>query len=147
MRLTTSLWPRGSSSSTAEGPDENSTYASSTTTSPGAASAMARSSSSSTDWPVGLFGVVTNSTSGCFSAITPTAWSASSEKSSRRGAGTHSVRVPAARIGCIEYDGSKPRAVRPGPPKACSSCWSTSLEPLAAQRFSVVSRTPVARVR
>ena len=50
-------------------------------------------------------------------------------------------------IGCIEYDGSKPSAVRPGPPKACRSCWSTSLDPLAAHRFSVVSATPVARVR
>ncbi|CAM5314887.1 hypothetical protein SVIOM342S_04304 [Streptomyces violaceorubidus] len=38
---------------------------------------------------------------------------------------------------CIEYDGSKPIAVRPGPPKVWSSCWMTSLEPLAAQTSHV----------
>ena len=147
VRLTTSLWPWVASSSTADGPAENSTYASSTTTSPGAASAIAASSESSIDCPVGLFGVVTNSTSGACSRTIATARSASREKSSRRGAGTHAVRVPAARIGCIEYDGSKPSADRPGPPKACSSCWSTSLDPFAAHRFPTPSPTPVTRVR
>ena len=43
-------------------------------------------------------------------------------------------------IGCIEYDGSKPSAVRPGPPNACSICWSTSLEPLAAHTLLGVER-------
>ena len=49
--------------------------------------------------------------------------------------------------GCIEYDGSKPTAVRPGPPKACSSCWRTSLEPLAAQTFVAPTGCPSVRVR
>ena len=35
------------------------------------------------------------------------------------------------------------RACGPGPPNACSSCCSTSFDPLAAQRFSVASPTPV----
>ena len=42
-------------------------------------------------------------------------------------------------IGCIEYDGTKPIALRPGPPNACNSCCRISLEPLAAQRFSTSS--------
>ena len=43
---------------------------------------------------------------------------------------------------CIEYEGSKPIAVRPGPPKVCSSCWMTSLEPLAAQTLAGVDLVP-----
>ena len=43
-------------------------------------------------------------------------------------------------IGCIEYDGAKPSAVRPAPPKACRICWSTSLEPLAAHTCSGADR-------
>ena len=35
------------------------------------------------------------------------------------------------------------RALRPGPPKACSNCCRISLEPLAAQRFSTPTSTPV----
>ena len=38
-------------------------------------------------------------------------------------AAIHVVSVPSEMIGCIEYDGTNPTAVRPGPPKACSSCW------------------------
>ena len=68
-------------------------------------------------------------------------------KSARRGAGSHSVRVPPAMIGCIEYDGSKPTASRPGPPNACSTCWSTSFDPLAAHTPAASSGTPVAAVR
>jgi hypothetical protein len=50
-------------------------------------------------------------------------------------------------IGCIEYDGSKPSAVRPAPPNACRICCRISLEPLAAHRFATASGTPVDAVR
>ena len=50
--------------------------------------------------------------------------------------------VPRAMSACIEYEGSKPIAVRPGPPKVCSSCWMTSLEPLAAQTLLGADRVP-----
>ena len=33
-------------------------------------------------------------------------------------------------------------AVRPGPPKASSSCWMISLDPLAAQMFAAASPCP-----
>ena len=46
-------------------------------------------------------------------------------------------------IGCIEYAGVNPSAVRPGPPKAWSRCSSTSLEPLPAHTCSGVTGTPV----
>ena len=51
---------------------ENSAYASSTTTIPGAAPISARSESRSNEPPVGLFGLVTKSRSGCscFTAAT-----------------------------------------------------------------------------
>ena len=55
--------------------------------------------------------------------------------------------VPRAIRACIEYDGSKPIAVRPGPPKVWSSCWMTSLEPLAAQTLAVPTRWPAVRER
>ena len=97
--------------------------------------------------PVGLLGVVTNTTSGRCSSIAATAASADRVKSAARGPPTHWVPVPAARIGCIEYDGSNPSAIRPGPPNACSTCCSTSLEPLAAQSCSMVSATPVRSLR
>ncbi len=42
--------------------------------------------------------------------------------------------------GYIEYVGAKLSATRPGPPKACSSCSITSLEPFAAHTCS--TRTP-----
>ena len=57
-------------------------------------------------------------------------------KSSLRGPEIQPVPVPRAMSACIEYEGSKPMAVRPGPPKVCSSCWMTSLEPLAAQTLA-----------
>ena len=50
--------------------------------------------------------------------------------------------VPRAMSACIEYEGSKPIAVRPGPPKVCSSCWMTSLEPLAAQTLASADLVP-----
>ena len=52
------------------------------------------------------------------------------------------VLVPEAMIGCIEYDGSKPSAERPGPANACSSCSRISLEPLAAHTFALDSVDP-----
>lgn len=64
-----------------------------------------------------------------------------------RGPEIQPVPVPRAISACIEYDGSKPSAVRPGPPKVCSSCWMTSLEPLAAQTFSRATGWPVVFVR
>ncbi len=61
-------------------------------------------------------------------------------KSSLRGPEIQPVPVPRAMRPCIEYEGSKPIAVRPGPPKVCSSCWMTSLEPLAAQTLASADR-------
>ena len=55
--------------------------------------------------------------------------------------------VASAIRGCIEYDGSNPSALRPGPPKACSTCWMISLEPLAAQTWAAVSPWPRYRAR
>ena len=69
------------------------------------------------------------------------------EKSGSRGTGSHAVRVPPAMIGCIEYDGSKPTARRPGPPNACSTCWRISFDPLAAHTPLASRVTPVAAVR
>ncbi len=63
-------------------------------------------------------------------------------KSAARCPAIHRVAVVWAMIGCIEYDGSKPSALRPGPPNACSSCWMTSLDPLAAQVRSAVRPCP-----
>ena len=97
--------------------------------------------------PVGLFGEVTKTTSGSCSAIAPTAWGTSRVKSSARCAGVQRVWVPSEMIGCIEYDGTKPIALRPGPPKACRICWRISLDPLAAQMLSTVSGVPVAAPR
>ena len=68
--------------------------------------------------------------------------STSMVKSSLRGPEIQPVPVPRAIRPCIEYEGSKPIAVRPGPPKVCSSCWMTSLEPLAAQTFAEADLVP-----
>ena len=46
-------------------------------------------------------------------------------------------------IGCIEYAGVNPSAVRPGPPNAWSRCRSTSLLPLPAQTCSGVTSVPL----
>ena len=102
----------------------------------GATSSSRRRSSSETLCPDGLFGLATNTTSGCVRRSRATATSTSRPKSSARLASSHSVWVPSEMIGCIEYDGTKPIALRPGPPNACSSCCRISLDPLAAQRFS-----------
>jgi hypothetical protein len=84
---------------------------------------------------------------GARSASTAAAAGMSIVKSSRRGVGNHSVRVPPAMIGCMEYDGTKPAATRPGPPNACSTCCRISFDPFAAHTFAVVRGTPVAAVR
>ena len=119
---TTTNWPGNwSINPIALGRSENSAYASSTTTIPGAARTSARMSCSGRDPPLGLFGLVMNSTSGCRSATDAQAASMSMLKSGRRGLEIQLVLVPEAMIGCIEYDGSKPSADRPGPANACSS--------------------------
>lgn len=127
-------------SGSSESPWLNSMYASSTTTIDGlaacAASYSARTVSGGTALPVGLLGVVMKTTSGWFSATACTAAAVSIVKSSLRGPEIQPVPVPREMSACIEYDGSKPIAVRPGPPKVCSSCWMTSLEPLAAQTLA-----------
>ncbi len=150
VRETTRLG-RPSSSGSSEARCENSTYASSTITMLGpaacAASYSASTVSASTAVPVGLFGEQTNTTFGRSSAIAVRAASRSMVKSSLRGPETQPVPVPRAISACIEYEGSKPIAVRPGPPKVCSSCCSTSLEPLAAHTCSLVTRYPVVSVR
>ena len=63
-------------------------------------------------------------------------------KSCSRWPTTHSVTVSRAYSGYIEYVGAKLSATRPGPPKACSSCSITSLEPLAAHTCSGVIPCP-----
>ncbi|CAM5423070.1 hypothetical protein SFUMM280S_05802 [Streptomyces fumanus] len=97
--------------------------------------------------PVGLLGVVMKTTSGRCSAMARSAAARSMVKSSLRGPEIHPVPVPRQIRPCMEYDGSKPMAVRPGPPKVCRSCWMTSLEPLAAHTFSLPTRWPVVSVR
>src|SRR6478735_9897152 len=104
-------------------------------------------SCSGRDPPVGLFGLVMNSTSGACCATSAAAASTSTLKSARRGAEIQVVLVPEAMLGCIEYDGSKPRADRPGPANACSSCSRISLDPLAAHTFALDSTRPVDRDR
>ena len=86
--------------------------------------------------PVGLLGEVMKTTSGRCSAMAFSAAATSMVKSSLRGPEIQPVPVPREISPCIEYEGSKPIAVRPGPPKVCSSCWMTSLEPLAAQTLA-----------
>jgi hypothetical protein len=86
-------------------------------------------------------------TSGRCSAIAFSAAGTSTVKSSWRGPEIQPVPVPRAMRPCIEYDGSKPIAVRPGPPKVWSSCWMTSLEPLAAQTLVTSSGWPEVSVR
>src|SRR5664279_4847197 len=104
-------------------------------------------SAGGSDPPVGLLGLVTNTTSGERSATMAAAASMSTVKSGRRGQDTQLVLVPEAMIGCIEYDGSNPSADRPCPPNACNSCSRISLDPLAAHTFEPVSGTPVLRAR
>ena len=58
--------------------------------------------SSATAVPVGLFGLVTKTTSGRTSRTCAAAAAASMVKSSRRWPSTQPVPVPAEMIGCIE---------------------------------------------
>lgn len=112
-----------------------------------AASYSARTVSGGTAFPVGLLGVVMNTTSGLFSATACSAAARSIVKSAPRGPEIQPVPVPRAMRACIEYDGSKPIAVRPGPPKVCSNCWMTSLEPFAAQTLARRTSCPEVSVR
>ncbi len=86
--------------------------------------------------PVGLLGLVSRTTEGRWRRTCSRAWSTSTVKSSSRRPVTHVVRVSRAYSGYIEYVGAKLRAVRPGPPKACSTWSMTSLDPLAAHTCS-----------
>lgn len=92
--------------------------------------------------PVGLFGLASRTTDGCSRAITSRACSGSSVKSSARRPTTQAVWVSRAYSGYIEYVGAKETAVRPGPPKACSTWSMISFEPFAAQSWSAPSATP-----
>ncbi len=112
-----------------------------------AASYSATTVSASTAVPVGLFGEQTKTTSGRSRAMAAVAAARSTVKSSLRGPEIHPVPVPRAISPCIEYEGSKPIAVRPGPPKVWSSCWMTSLEPLAAHTLAARTGCPAVRER
>ena len=143
VRVTTSRGCPGSSVSADGTPGRaNSAYASSTTTMPGATSSTASTVSGGSAVPVGLFGEVRNTTAGRCAATCAAAAAAGTVKSASRVPSTHPVAVPVAMISCIEYDGVKPSAVRPGPPNACSSCWRISLDPFAAHTCSATSPCP-----
>ena len=92
--------------------------------------------------PVGLLGDGSSTTDGRRSSTSERAWSRSRLKSSSRWPVTHSVWVSRAYSGYIEYVGAKLNTLRPGPPKACSSCSITSLDPLAAQTCSGTTPCP-----
>lgn len=144
VRLTARLPYRGSSSRALGVPvRRNSPYASSTTTTAfPAASRTASTVASGSAVPVGLFGLVSRTTDGRCRRICSRAWSRSIVKSVSRWPVTHVVRVSRAYSGYIEYVGAKLSAVRPGPPKACSTCSITSLDPLAAQTCSGARSAP-----
>jgi hypothetical protein len=120
----------------------NSAYASSTNTIPRDAEYTASMVSIDSGVPVGLFGAQRNTRSGSSRSTAATAVSGEIANPASRSAVTHSVPVPAAMIGCIEYVGGKPSTRRPGPPKACSTCWMISFDPLAAQIWLAVSPWP-----
>jgi hypothetical protein len=130
----------------------NSAYASSTTTTqpPGtsaAASSTSRTTSSSSEVPVGLFGLVSSTTEGCSAAISARACAGSTSNCSVRRPATQRVWVSRAYSGYIEYVGAKDSAVRPGPPKAWSTCSMTSFDPFAAHTCSGATRTPDSTAR
>ena len=60
-----------------------------------------------------------------------------------RSPSTHVVPVVRVMIGCIEYAGVNPSAVRPTPPNAWTRWSSTSLEPLPAHTCVGATGTPV----
>src|SRR6201997_4942544 len=102
-------------------------------TMPGAATHAASITASGVADPVGLFGEVRKTRSGWWRRTAAAASAGSRLKSLLRSAAIHRVEVVWLIRGCIEYDGSKPIALRPGPPNACRSCWMISFDPLAAQ--------------
>jgi hypothetical protein len=142
---------RPSISGSSDGRWLNSPYASSMITMAGPAACAASYSRStvavSTAVPVGLFGEQMKTTAGRRSAMTRSAAATSMVKSSCRGPEIQPVPVPREIRACIEYEGSKPMAVRPGPAKVCSSCWMTSLEPLAAHTPAASTWWPAVRER
>ena len=143
VRVTTSRgWPGSRVSADGTPARANSAYASSTTTMPGASASTASTVASGSAVPVGLFGLVRKTTSGACSRTCAAASCGLMPNSASRTPGRQRVPVPAVMISCIEYDGVKPSAVRPGPPNACSSCWMTSLDPLAAQTCAGASPWP-----
>ena len=85
---------------------------------PVVASCTAVTTSSPSTVPVGLLGVVRKVIAGWCSSTAARASDTDTVKSAARDTATQPVLVPAASSGCIEYDGSKPSATRPGPPKA-----------------------------
>ena len=68
--------------------------------------------------PVGLFGLVSSTIEGLTSAMASSTLSTFSVKSALRWASFQPVKVSRAYSGYMEYVGSAPSAVRPGPPKA-----------------------------
>ena len=96
---------------------------------------------------MGLLGLGSSTMLGRRSSTSARARSRSSAKSSSRWPTAHSVRVLRAYSGYMEYVGAKLSASRPGPPKACSSCCITSLDPLAAHTISGVMPLPPEELR
>ena len=93
--------------------------------------------------PVGLFGLAMKITSGCCSSMAATASRrVDGEVVAARRRCVQAVWVLRAYSGYIEYVGANDSTVRPGPPKACSTCSITSLLPLAAHTWSAVRPWP-----
>ena len=97
--------------------------------------------------PVGLFGLVSSTIEGLTSAMASSTLSTFSVKSALRWASFQPVKVSRAYSGYMEYVGSAPSAVRPGPPKAWNSWSMISLEPLAPHSSSTSRRVPDSRAR
>ena len=97
--------------------------------------------------PVGLFGLVSSTIAGCTSLMAAMVRSTFNVKSSLRCATRQAVNVSRAYSGYIEYVGSQPRAVRPGPPNAWKTCSMISLEPFAPHSWSTLRSTPDSRLR
>ena len=107
-------------------------------TMPGADSAIARVVSKGSAVPVGLFGEVSSTISGCSTEISSVARATSIVKSSVLGAVIHRVCVSRAYSGYIEYVGVNDNADRPGPANAWNSWVIISLDPLAAHMWSAL---------
>ena len=109
---------------------------------PGAAAQTASMTASGVADPVGLFGEVRKTRSGWCRLTAAAASAGSRPKSLARSAAIHLVEVVWLISGCIEYDGSKPSALRPGPPKTWNNCWMISFDPFAAQVLALVRSCP-----